>query len=87
MSVLTVRFIVYHNGMRFLYAFSVCIFVAPFPKIQKTGLVNECINVWTDTLHLLAPDWGGLLWPRLYLLKRLMSLARKNSPELSIEDA
>jgi hypothetical protein len=59
----------------------------PFPKIQKTGFVNECINYWTDTLHLLAPNWGGLLWPRLDPLKRLMTLARKKSPELTIEDA
>jgi hypothetical protein len=62
-------------------------FKTPFPKIQKTGFVNECINDWTDTLHLLAPDWGGLLWPRIDPLKRLMSIARKNSPELTIEDA
>jgi hypothetical protein len=62
-------------------------FKTPFPKIQKTSFVNECINDWTDTLHLLAPNWGGLLWPRLDPLKRLMSLARKNSPELRIEDA
>jgi hypothetical protein len=62
-------------------------FKTPFPKIQKTGFVNECINDWSDTLHLLAPDWGGLLWPRLDPLKRLMSIARKNSPDLTIEDA
>jgi hypothetical protein len=59
----------------------------PFPRIQKAGIVNECINDWTDTLHLLAPDWGGLLWPKLNPLKRLMALARKKSPELTIEDA
>jgi hypothetical protein len=35
----------------------------------------------------MAPDWGGLLWPRLDPLKRLMTLARNNSPELTIEDA
>jgi hypothetical protein len=62
-------------------------FKTPFPKIQKTGFFNECINDWTDTLHLPAPDWGSLLWPRLDPLKRLMSIARKNSPELTIEDA
>jgi hypothetical protein len=62
-------------------------FKTPFPKIQKTGFVNECINDWSDTLHLLAPDWGSLLWPRLDPLKRLMSIARKNSPDLTIEDA
>jgi hypothetical protein len=59
----------------------------PFPKIQKAGFVNECINDWTNKLHLLAPNWGGLLWPRLNPLKRLMTLARKKSPELIIEDA
>jgi hypothetical protein len=62
-------------------------FKTPFPKIQKTGFVNECINNWTDTLQLLAPNWGGLLCLRLDRLKRLMTLARKNSPELTIEDA
>jgi hypothetical protein len=61
--------------------------MTPFSKIQKTGFVNECINDWSDTLHLLAPDRGGLLWPRLNPLKRLMSLARKNCPDLTIEDA
>jgi hypothetical protein len=60
-------------------------FKTPFPEIQKTGFVRECINNWTDTLHLLAPDWGGLLRPRLDPLKRLMTLARKNSPKLTIE--
>jgi hypothetical protein len=59
----------------------------PFPRIQKAGFVNECINDWTDMLQLLAPDWGGLLWPKLNPLKRLMTLARKKSPELTIEDA
>jgi hypothetical protein len=34
-------------------------FKTPFPKIQKTGFVNECINDWTDTLHLPAPDWAA----------------------------
>jgi hypothetical protein len=58
----------------------------PFPKIQKNGFVNECINDWTDTLYLLAHDWGGLLRPGIDPLKRLMTLARKNSPELTIED-
>jgi hypothetical protein len=58
----------------------------PFPKIQKAGFVNECINDWTNKLHLLAPNWGGLLWPRLNPLKRLMTLARKKSPELIIDD-
>jgi hypothetical protein len=62
-------------------------FKTPYPKIQKTGFVNECINDWSDQLHLLAPDWGGLLWPRLDPLKRLMSIARKNCPDLTIEDA
>jgi hypothetical protein len=38
-------------------------------------------------VHLLAPNWGGLLWPRLDRLMRSKSLARKNSPELTIEDA
>jgi hypothetical protein len=56
----------------------------PFPRIQKAGFVNECINDRTDTLHLLAPDWGGLLWPRL---NTRMSLVRKKSPDLTIKDA
>jgi hypothetical protein len=35
----------------------------------------------------LAPDWGGLLWPRLNPLKKLMTLERKKSPKLTIKDA
>jgi hypothetical protein len=27
----------------------------PFPRIQKASFINECINDWTDTLHLLTP--------------------------------
>jgi hypothetical protein len=51
----------------------------PFPRIQKAGFVNECINDWTDTLHLLAPDWGGLLWLRLNSLTRIMALVKKRA--------
>jgi hypothetical protein len=32
-------------------------------------------------------NWGALLWPRLDPLKRLMSIARKYSLDLTIEDA
>jgi hypothetical protein len=56
----------------------------PFPRIQKAGFVNKCVNDWMDTLHLLAPDWGGLLWPRL---NSEMALVKKKSPELTIKDA
>jgi hypothetical protein len=63
---------------------NVASYKTPFPQIQKAGFVNECINDWTDTLHLLAPDWGGLLWPRL---NSRMALVKKKSPELTIKDA
>jgi hypothetical protein len=52
----------------------------PFPTIQKTGFVNECINDWTDTLHLLAPRLGRFALAKARPTQEVNDASKKEEP-------